>query len=92
MAAQPKGTATKPKAQPEKHPKIDQGSSSRGNVAEEDRKGTRKESNKKKSKGKGKKKVGENPKHVHYAVEGEPHLKMPAASTRGDNHQAGLRQ
>ena len=49
----------------------------------------RKSPPKKKSKGKGKKKVEEKPKHVHHAVEGEPHRKMPTGATRGEKYQAG---
>ena len=42
-----------------------------------------------KNKSKGKKKVEENPKHVHYAVEGEPQRKMPTEASRGEKYQAG---
>ena len=42
-----------------------------------------------KKKSKGKQKVKEKPKHVHYAVEGEPHRKMPKGATRGEKYQAG---
>ena len=32
----------------------------------------------------------EKTKHVHYAVEGEPHRKMPTVATRGEKYQAGV--
>ena len=42
-----------------------------------------------KKKSKGKQKVEEKPKHVCYAVEGEPHRTMPTGATRGEKYQAG---
>ena len=42
-----------------------------------------------KKKSKGKQKVEEKPKHVHWAVEGEPHRKMPTGVTRGEKYQTG---
>ena len=41
---------------------------------------------KKKSKGK---EVEEKPKHVRYAVEGEPHRTMPTGATRGESTKPG---
>ena len=41
-----------------------------------------------KKKSQGKKQVEEKPKHVHCAVEGEPHKKMPTGATRGEKYQA----
>ena len=35
-------------------------------------------------------KVEEKPKHVRYAVEGEPHRTMPTGATRGEKYQAGV--
>ena len=75
--AQPKGTPVK--AKPEAKPEPEELSKKKKEKA--------KSPPKKKSKGKGK--VEEKPKHVHYAVEGEPHRKMPTGATRGEKYQAG---
>ena len=75
--AQPKGTPVK--AKPEAKPEPEELSKKKKEKA--------KSPPKKKSKGKGK--VEEKPKHVHCAVEGEPHRKMPTGATRGEKYQAG---
>ena len=77
--AQPKGTPAK--AKPEAKPEPEELSKKKKEKAHG------KCPPKKKSKGK--EKVEENPKHVHYGVEGEPHRKMPTGATRGDKYQAG---
>ena len=81
MAAQPKGTPVKakPEAKPEARPKPEELSKKK--------KEKTKSPSKKKTKGKGK--VQEKPKHVRYAVEGEPHKTMPTGATRGEKYQAG---
>ena len=66
--AQPKGTCVK--AKPEAKPEPDKLSKKKKKKA--------KSPHKKKSKGK--QKVGEMRKHMHYAVEGEPHRKMPTGA------------
>ena len=71
--AQPKGTPVKAKPEPE----------------ELSKKRKEKPKSPPKKKSKGKQKVEEKPKHVHYAVEGEPHRKMPPGATRGEKYQAG---
>ena len=75
--AQPKGTLVKGK--PEAKPQPEELSKKKMEKT--------KRPPKKKSKGKGK--VEEKPKHVRYAVEGEPHRKMPTGATRGEKYQAG---
>ena len=75
--AQPKGTPVK--AKPEAKPEPEELSKKK--------KEKTKSPPKKKSKGKGK--VEEKPKHVCYAVEGEPHRTMPTGATRGEKYQAG---
>ena len=77
MAAQPKGTPVK--AKPEARPEPEELSKKK--------KEKTKSPPKKKSKGQGK--VEEKPKHVCYAVEGEPHRTMPTGATRGEKYQAG---
>ena len=76
-AAQPKGTPVnaKPEAKPEPE--------------ELSKKKKEKTKGPPKKKSKGKQKVEENPKHVRYAVEGEPHRTMPTGATRGEKYQAG---
>ena len=75
--AQPKGTPVK--AKPEAKPEPEELSKKKKEKA--------KSPPKKKSKGKGK--VEEKPKHVRYAVEGEPHRTMPTGATRGEKYQDG---
>ena len=77
MAAQPKGTPVKPKPEAKLEP--------------EERSEKKKEKAKSppKKKSKGKQKVEEKPKHVCYAVEGEPHRTMPTGATQGEKYQAG---
>ena len=81
MAAQSKGTPVKakPEAKPEARPEPEELS--------KNKKEKTKSPPKKKSKGK--KKVEEKPKHVRYAVEGEPHRSMRTRATRGEKYQAG---
>ena len=74
--AQPKGTPVKAKPEAKAEPE----------ELSKKKKEKAKSPPKKKSKGKGK--VKEKPKHVHYAVEGEPHRKMPTGATRGEKYQA----
>ena len=76
--AQPKGTPVK--ATPEAKPEPEQ-------LSKKKKKEKTKSPPKKKSKGKGK--VEEKPKHVRYAVEGEPQRTMPTRATRGEKYQAG---
>ena len=78
MAAQPKGTPVK--AKPEAKPEPEE-------LSKKKKKEKTKSPPKKKSKGK--QKVEEKPKHVRYAVEGEPHRTMPTGATRGEKYQAG---
>ena len=75
--AQPKGTPVK--AKPEAKPEPEELSKKKKEKA--------KSPPQKKSKGKGKLEV--KPKHVRYAVEGEPHRTMPTGATRGEKYQAG---
>ena len=75
--AQPKGTPVK--AKPEAKPEPEEMS----------KKKKKKAKSPPKKKSKGKQKVEEKPKHVHYAAEGEPHMKMPTGATRGEKYQAG---
>ena len=75
--AQPKGTPVKAKPKATSEP---------GELSKK-KKEKAKSPPKKKSNGKGK--VEEKPKHVHYAVEGERHRKMPTGATRGEKYQAG---
>ena len=75
--AQPKGTLVKAKAEAKPEPE----------ELSKKKKEKAKSPPKKKSKGKGK--VEEKPKHVRYAVEGEPHRTMPTGATRGEKYQAG---
>ena len=75
--AQPKGTPVK--AKPEAKPEPEELSKKK--------KEKRKSPPNKKCKGKAK--VEEKPKHVRYAVEGEPHRTMPTGATRGEKYQAG---
>ena len=77
MAAQPKGTPVK--AKPGAKPEVEQLS----------KKKKEKTKSPPKKKGKGKQKVQEKPKHVRYAMEGEPHRTMPTDATRGEKYQAG---
>ena len=86
MAAQPKGIPAK--AKPQEQPKSTKPQDSEELSQKQKKKAHGKSPPKKKSKGKGKKKVEEKPKHVHYAVEGEPHKKMPTGATRGEKYQA----
>ena len=81
MAAQPKGTPVKakPEAKPEARPEPEELS----------KKKKEKTKSPPKKKSKGKKKVEKKPKHVRYAVEGEPHRTMPTGATRGEKYQAG---
>ena len=81
MAAQPKGTPVKakPEAKPEARPEPEELS----------KKKKEKTKSPPKKKSKCKKKVEEKPKHVRYAVEGEPHRSMPTGATRGEKYQAG---
>ena len=88
MAAQPKGTRAKPKAPLEEHPESSKAQDPKELSQKKNEKEHRKSPPKKKSKGKGKKKVDKKPKHVHYAVEVEPHRKMPAGATGGEKYQA----
>ena len=75
--AQPKGPLVKAKSEAKPEPE----------ELSEKKKEKAKSPPKKNSKGKGK--VEEKPKHVHYAVEGEPHRKMPTGATRGEKYQGG---
>ena len=75
--AQPKGTPVKGKLEAKPEPE----------ELSKKKKEKAKSPPKKKSKGKGK--MEEKPKHVHYAMEGEPHKKMPTGATRGEKYQAG---
>ena len=75
--AQPKGTPVK--AKPEAKPEPEELS----------KKKKEKTKSPPKKKSKGKQKVEEKPKHVRYAVEGEPHRTMPTSATRGEKYQAG---
>ena len=77
MAAQPKGTPVK--AKPEAKPEAEELS----------KKKKEKTKSPAKKKSKGKQKGEEKPKHVRYAVEGEPHRTMPTGATRGEKYQAG---
>ena len=71
MAAQAQPKKTPVKAKPEGKPEPEELSKKKKEKA--------KRALKKKSKGKGK--VGEKPKHVYYAVEGELHRKLPTGAT-----------
>ena len=75
--AQPKGTPVKAKAEAKPEPE----------EVSNKKKERAKSPPKKKSRGKGK--VEEKPKHVRYAVEGEPHRTMPTGATEGEKYQAG---
>ena len=79
MAA--KGTTVKAKreAKPEARPEPEE-------LSKKKKQKTKSPPKKKSSKGK---KVEERPKHVRYAVEGEPHRTMPTGATRGEKYQAG---
>ena len=79
MAA--KGTPVKAKAEakPEARPEPEE-------LSKKKKEKTKSPPKKKSSKGK---KVEERPKHVRYAVEGEPHRTMPTGATRGEKYQAG---
>ena len=78
MAA--KGTPVKatPEAKPEARPEPEE-------LSKKKKEKTKSPPKKKSSKGK---KVEERPKHVRYAVEGEPHRTMPTGATRGEKYQA----
>ena len=78
MAAQARPKGTRVKAKPEARPEPEELSKKKKEKA--------KTPPKKKSKGKGK--GEEKPKHVRYAVEGEPHRTMPTRATRGEKYQA----
>ena len=78
MAAKGTPVKAKPEAKPEARPEPEELSKKK--------KEKTKSPPKKKSKGK---KVEEKPKHVRYAVEGEPHRTMPTGATRGEKYQAG---
>ena len=73
--AQPKGTPVK--AKPEAKPEPEE-------LSKKKKEKTKSPPKKKK----GKQKVEEKPKHVRYAVEGEPHRTMPTGATRGEKYQA----
>ena len=88
MATAPKGTPSKPKAPQEEHPKSSRAQDPEEMSEKKNEKGHGKSLPKKKSKGKGKKKVDDKPNHVHYALEGEPHGKMPAGATRCEKYHA----
>ena len=79
MAAQEQPKGSPVKAKPEAKPELEELSKKKKEKA--------KSPPKKKSKGK--QKVEEKPKHVHDAVEGEPHRTMPTGATRGEKYQAG---
>ena len=69
----------KPEARPEARPEPEE-------LSKKKKEKTTSPPKKKSSKGK---KVEERPKHVRYAVEGEPHRTMPTRATRGEKYQAG---
>ena len=75
--AQPKGTIVKANSEAKQEPE------------ELSKKKKEKAKSPPEKKSKGKQKVEEKPKHVHYAVEGEPRRKMPTGATRGEKYQAG---
>ena len=77
MAAQPKGTPVK--AKPEAKPEPEELS----------KKNKEKTKSPPKKSSKGKQKVEEKPKHVRYAVQGEPHRTMPIGATPGEKYQGG---
>ena len=74
--AQPKGTPVK--ANPEAKPELEE-------LSKKKKEKTKSPPKKKKDK----QKVEDTPKHVRYAVEGEPHRTMPTGATRGEKYQAG---
>ena len=74
--AQPKGTSVKGKPEAKLEPE---------ELSKKKKEKTKSPPKKKK----GKQKVEEKPKHVRYAVEGEPQRTMPTGATRGEKYQAG---
>ena len=79
MAAKGTPVKAKPEAKAEARPEPEE-------LSKKKKEKTKSPPKKKSSKGK---KVEERPKHVRYAVEGEPHRTMPTGATRGEKYQTG---